>query len=185
MEKIKNENQIIEVSITPYERDIILQKANARGVLNHRTLMGGEGNASGYAGELIVGKYLKGSGFRYDADRSRDWDFVSQDQKMFIDVKTKGNALRPKINFDCTVPMNQTNQKCTHYIFVRTSKDLSRGWIKGWISKQEFVELAEKRYAGQAYNNEGRPTREDHRVLLASQLFPIQSLIDMVTIKVA
>lgn len=175
--RVNNQEQIIYVPLTYAERALVIQKANSRGVLNSRTLMDGEGNASGYAGELLVGKYLKGTGTQYAGDTVWDYDFLTPGG-LKLDVKTKGNALQPKLDFDCTVPANQANQKCTHYIFVRTAKDLSGGWIKGYITKPEFEELAQTRAEGQAYNNSGRPTRGRHKVIAVNQLYPIQQLLD-------
>lgn len=175
--RVTTQEQIIYVPLTHAERALVIQKANNRGVLNSRTLMEGEGNASGYAGELLVGKYLRGTRTQYAGDTVWDYDFLTPNG-LKLDVKTKGNALQPELDFDCTVPANQGQQKCTHYIFVRTAKDLSGGWIKGYISKPEFEQLAQTRTEGQAYNNSGRPTRGRHKVIAVNQLYPIQDLLN-------
>jgi hypothetical protein len=176
MNKITSNNQIIYVPIANNERKIILDLAEQRGVLNRNTLMEGEGNASGYAGELIASKILKPYGYKWVADNNRNYDFLSPDGIIKIDTKCKGNATIPRIDFDCTVPQNQRNQNCTHYLFVRTNKDLTGGWIKGWISKEEFAKIARERRAGQSYNNAGRPTRDNHDLVLVNQLYPIQDI---------
>lgn len=174
MEKINNNSQIIFVPITDKEKQIIVAAASRRGSLNNKTLMDGEGNTSGYAGELIVNKYLKSKGFKYVGDKSKDYDFQSGGIK--LDVKSKGNSVQPKIDYDCTIPQYQRRQNCTHYVFVRINKDLTGGWINGWISKEEFGQLASARTSGQSYNNAGRQTRGDHDVVLVKDLYPIDTL---------
>lgn len=176
MQKINNQKQIIFVPISATEKQTILELAQQRGVLNRNTLMDGEGNASGYAGELIAWKYLKPHGYVWVSESNRHCDFQSPDGSIRIDVKSKGNATQPRIDFDCTVPQNQRHQNCTHYLFVRVNKDLSGGWIKGWISKEEFRRIAHERRAGQSYNNAGRPTRDNHDLVLVEQLYPIEAI---------
>jgi len=185
MKKVNDKSQIIYVPISNEERNVIFKLAEERGVLNHKTLMDGEGNSSGYAGELIVSKLLKQHGFKWVGEGNRDCDFISPDGHTKIDVKTKGNAYQPRPDFDCTVPQNQRNQNCTHYIFVRINKDTTGGWVNGWITKEEFRDIAKPRYAGQAYNNAGRLTRDNHDVVLVSDLYPIANIQAIISKKVA
>lgn len=175
MDKVNNNNQIVYIPITEQAKTAIIAASKNRGILNRRTIMKGEGNISGFAGEYIVNKYLKGRGFKYVGDKIWDYDFESGSMK--LDVKSKGNSVAPRINYDCTVPQNQRNQNCTHYVFVRINKDLTGGWINGWITKEEFTRIAKARNSGEAYNNAGRKTVEDHDVVLVSDLYPISMLM--------
>lgn len=170
---VSRNDQIMDVVITSEMRSLIDTRTKDVGVLNSRTLVGGEGNRSGTAGELIV--HAAFPFLRHDNDNP-NWDFVDVGSGVKIDVKSKGNSYRPKIEFDCTIPEYQDFQSCDIYIFTRVSKDESVGWINGWIPKKLFLEKATVRERGTDYNNAGRRSVGNHKVVLVSDLFPIDTL---------
>lgn len=175
MNYVNNPEQIIEVKIPAQVKAQIEKKANRRGVLNSKTLIGGEGNLAGFAGEAIVQIFCP---FLKKDTGNKDWDFISADGKVHFDAKAKGNSeVKPLPHFDCTVPMYQVQgQNCDVYIFTRIAPDLSRGWINGYINKQRFLKEGTLRKAGSKYNNEGRATIGEHLVIPICRLMPIEYL---------
>ena len=177
MNNVNKQSQIVEVPISDQVRKICEAKAQDQGVLNNRTIVKGEGKASGIAGEFIVGKYLSSNLVEY-REGDRNYDFISRNRGIKIDVKTKSNSVMPRPDYDCTIPMYQNVQECDVYVFTRTSKDMTRGWINGWITKENFYKVAQVRRAGDSFNNNGRPTVKDHYVVRISDLRPIEELKD-------
>jgi hypothetical protein len=166
------DEEILEVRITSEMKRTIDQVTKDMGVLNKSTLVNGEGNRAGIAGELLVHSIIPSLAHVNEIN----WDFSDLASGLKIDVKTKGNSFRPKTDFDCTVPMYQEFQKCDIYIFTRIAKDESVGWINGWIPKAVFLKKAAIRESGTSYNNAGRRSVGNHRVVLISDLYPISIL---------
>lgn len=165
---------IIEVKITDEMRQSIENNVKFNSVNNHKTLVGNEGKVAGFAGEEIVRAYLPF--LEKDGTNYFDYDFVLPDGHT-IDVKSKGNCKSaPKMDYDCTVPRNQINQKNDFYVFTRIKSDLSVGWIAGFITKRKFWYESAVRYAGDNYNLDGRKTVENINVCLISDLKPIHFL---------
>lgn len=173
MDTVSSDRQIIEIKITDRMLHTINESANRMGVLNSRTLVNGEGNRSGIAGELIVASYLP---MLEHTNENHDYDFTDAITNFRIDVKTKGNSVRPRIDYDCTIPSYQKFQNCDIYIFTRIAKDESRGWINGWIPKNEFESKHVIRRSGSSYNNAGRASVGNHKVVFVNQLYPIEKL---------
>jgi hypothetical protein len=168
---------IIPVIIEEADKKKIIDESQARGRLNSRTIVDGEGNIGGFGGEHIVQKYLP---FLKPASvRNKEYvnfDFVLPNGKR-VDVKSKGNCkVAPTIDYDCTIPVNQKNQQTDFYIFTRISSDVSKGWICGIISKKNFFEVCKLRKKGEPYNNMGRKTVEDVYVCSIKDLKPISIL---------
>ena len=171
-------DQIIEVDITSKELEQLEALAEQRGVLNNKTLVNGEGNFAGFAGELIVNKYLGNLLEKVD-DIHHDYLF----EELKIDVKTKGNCKsKPLIDYDCTVPQYQLKiQNCDIYIFTRISATKSIGWICGWTTKNNFLSVSQTRWKGQSYNYTGRTSVGNHGVCLVKQLYTIESFKNFLT----
>jgi len=169
---ITSNDQLVWVPLTPEDKQDILNNSKQRGTLNKRTLVGGEGNDAGFGGELILKIYAPF--LSYAADNP-NWDFVTPNG-LTIDVKSKGNCrVEPEPNYDCTVPVYQTKaQTNDYYVFTRLHRDLTGGWLLGFIAKDKFVEIAAWRSPGQRYNNAGRATVGSHRVLPIASLLPME-----------
>lgn len=165
-------SMIEKVLITQQMRQTIYASAH-RGVLNQNTLVDGEGNHAGRAGEVIVQAYLPKL---IPATKNQDMlgvDFIDLDGVTY-DVKAKGNSKTiPQPHFDCTVPDYQLEFACDAYIFTRIAHDLTCGYIMGYIPKSKFVAIATLRREGDQYNNAGREARGAHWVVPANKLTSI------------
>ncbi len=177
-ENVSDQNQIIGINITNEEIQQLETLSEQRGVLNNRTLVNGEGNFAGFAGELIVKKYI---GNLIEKADHIHYDYIFQELK--IDVKTKGNCKsKPLIEYDCTVPQYQLNiQDCDIYIFTRISATKSIGWICGWTTKNKFLKTSQLRQKGESYNFIGRTSVGNHGVSLINQLYTIESFKNFLT----
>lgn len=157
----------------------ILSKSAEQKKLNDRTLIDGEGNIAGFAGEEIVKAYMPF--LKKPAINSVDMyncDFILPNG-VKIDVKSKGNCkFAPRQDYDCTIPMNQKNQKTDFLLFTRISSDLDCGWICGIIKKSNFLQIATVRKAGSPYNNNGRKSIEDHLCCFVKDLRPVHIIKD-------
>ena len=172
-------SNIITVPIPPDIRKKIISDSESRGRLNNGTLVNGEGNIGGFAGEAIVQLYLP---FLKPSSNLKkelyNFDFKLPNGKK-IDVKSKGNCkFAPEVNYDCTVPADQRHQQTDFYVFTRISRDLDVGWICGVISKKRFYEIASLRKEGEAYNNNGRKSVHDHYCCLIKDLDSINIIKD-------
>ena len=65
------------------------------------------------------------------------YDLVLPDGRR-IDVKTKRSTVVPKEHYDCTVTDFQIDYDCDGYIFVRVLRTYEKGWVLGYISKDDF-----------------------------------------------
>ena len=93
------------ISLTPQEVGSLNIRANQRGVLNKRTIVSGQGNLIGFAGEAMFAKAFP-SATKVD---SRDYDFVVAGKT--IDVKTRGSDKTPRMDWDCKVPTSRSSPR--------------------------------------------------------------------------
>ena len=98
----------------------------------------GESQIYGALGEILFIDY-------YNLNNSShighaDYDFMFKNKK--IEVKTKKSSVQPRPYYLCSLPINSLHQRCDEYVFVRILKDMSKGWICGWISKKDFFTKA-------------------------------------------
>ena len=141
------------------------KKAKEMGILNH-SILKGNGNITGFIGEFMVEKFLKGK-----IDNTYDYDIVKNGIK--IDVKSKKCTSIPKPDYDCSVPAYNTKQKCDMYVFVRIMNTFDVGWICGIISKKEFFQKAKLWKKGQTDTTNMMTFKED------SYNLKIKDLIDL------
>lgn len=173
--------KVVQVQITSEMRQRIVSQGKSRGSrLNTRTILSdGEANNGGFGGEEIVKAYLP---FLTNAPTANNeyynYDFLLPNG-MTLDVKSKGNnKYYPTVDFDCTIPDNQRNQKTDFYVFTRISPDLDVGWICGIIKKKNFWNIAKLRQKGEAYNNVGRKTLQSVYYCQVKDLMPIDIIKD-------
>ncbi len=126
---------MIEIKLTKEIVEQCKNKAKDIGKLNN-SITKGQGNLAGIVGEYIVHKYLKNSEWK----NTYDYDLIYNDNK--IDVKTKRCNSKPKENYDCSVAKTSLHQNCDEYVFVRVLNDMSKGWILGWMDKDEYLNRA-------------------------------------------
>lgn len=95
----------------------------------------GQGNIHGFLGEIITSKFLKSK-----LNNTYDYDIIHNNLK--IDVKTKRVTTPPKDYYECSVASLNTKQQCDIYIFTRVLKDMTKGWVLGYINKKEYFDKA-------------------------------------------
>ena len=110
------------------------EKASQMGILQG-SITGGSSNVVGAIGEIVVADSIKAKEIN-----TYDYDLIKNGLR--IDVKTKRCNTKPMPNYDCSVALHGTNQDCDTYVFVRILCDLSKAWILGSISKNDFYNKA-------------------------------------------
>ena len=109
-------------------------------VLNN-SIVKGKGNIYGAIGEVVTADYFKEQGRSVDTDSTYDYDLIVDGHK--IDVKSKQTNVKPQHHYLATVANFNTTQQCNFYLFTRILKDLSKGWVLGYINPVKFYELAD------------------------------------------
>jgi hypothetical protein len=126
---------MLEVKITEGHLKRAKMLDSSMGTLRN-SITNGEGNLSGFLGEVIVGEILKAR-----HDNTYDYDLVLSTGET-VDVKTKRTNFPPKYGYDCSVAAFNTKQKCDYYAFVRVKNDLTTAWVLGFYPKQLYFEHA-------------------------------------------
>lgn len=104
------------------------------GELNN-SITKGKGNIHGFLGEIITANFLN-----TNTSNTYDYDIIFNNLK--IDVKTKRVNTAPKEYYECSIADLNTKQKCDVYVFTRILKDMTKGWLLGYINKKDFFEKA-------------------------------------------
>jgi hypothetical protein len=110
-------------------------KATEMGALNN-SILKGDGNLTGFLGELIALEVLHGK-----QHNTYEYDIVLDNGKT-VDVKSKKTKVAPKPHYECSVASFNIKQKCDLYCFVRVKDDYSCGWFLGVYPKQKYYEDA-------------------------------------------
>lgn len=157
---------MIRISLPPEVQKAIKVKAANRGVLNSRTMLGGAGNETGFAGEeafKILAKH-RGATLTHVPD-SRDFDFIVNGKK--VDVKTRASTATPRNDWDCKVPdYSLKAQKCDGYVFAVAHPSLAYVTILGYTSKENFRSKAKALGADAS----GKKLTEPHSAVLVTDL---------------
>ena len=125
---------MIEIPIDDDYMNRAREKASTVGILQG-SITGGTSNVVGAIGELVVADSI-------NAKQINTYDYDLVKDGMRIDVKTKRCNTKPLPNYDCSVALHGTKQDCDAYVFVRILTDMSKAWILGGISKQDFYKEA-------------------------------------------
>lgn len=113
------------------------------GVLNG-SITKGRSSIFGALGEILVIDYFAN---RNVVDEpTYDYDLIIDGYK--IDVKTKRTTVDPRPDYLCSISTFNTRQQCDYYFFVRVNEEHTTGYLLGYIGKDEFYRLAEKRSKG-------------------------------------
>mgnify|MGYP003673265231 CR=1 FL=1 len=126
------------------DKDIVCaarEKAEELGVVR-RSITHGEGNVAGFIGEALAKNVYGG-----EMVNTFKYDLVLPDGKR-IDVKTKRTGFEPKPDYDCSVSQFQIDYDCDGYIFVRVLRSYEKGWVLGYITKDDFKKKS-------TYHNKG------------------------------
>lgn len=82
-----------------------------------------EGNEVGFLGEAVTERLLRDAGVNFSVDAMTSHDLRLSTEKS-IEVKTKDRTVRPKLHYDCSVPLyNHEHQNVDYYIFVSLERD--------------------------------------------------------------
>ena len=111
-------------------------KSKEMGNLNN-SITKGDGNLSGFIGEMMTLSFLPES----KLFNTYDFDIIYKDN-VKADVKTKRTKVKPKPFYECSIANYNTHQLCDEYVFVRVLNDMSKGWILGWMDKDEYLNRA-------------------------------------------
>lgn len=192
---ITNPSQMPYVALSPEAIAHVAQRAQARGKLNDKTLMKGDGNASGFTGEELIKAHIRN--LKQDPE-NRNFDFyvdvlpvgkygpnangesveVVAPLRFTFDVKSRRIKVPPRLDFDCKVPAYQVKrQKCDAYIFTAPHEHMKGGWLLGWIPKAAFLQRAKLFRKGYKHVS-GIELKEDHYFIVVKDLFPISDLVD-------
>lgn len=158
---------MIEVTPTPEQiKEARLSAGNLQSLQGSITR--GGGSPAGMLGEVIVrdiiGATHKGT---------RDYDLVSPEGTR-IDVKTKRCTSAPRDFYECSVAAHGTKQDCDEYVFVRVLNNLSRAWILGRITKDEYFEKSKRHKKGDVDESNGFTFKSDCYNLPIKELWKIQ-----------
>lgn len=163
---------MIEVQITNEMLGEAYKKAEAMGVLRN-SILKGKGNVYGFLGEMIVAQYLG-----VPLDNTYDYDLIYEGIK--LDVKSKKRINEPKRSWFCAVSARNTTQKCDAYVFTNIMSNFSKGWILGFYPKDAYLENADFFKKGTRDKQNGIIYREDCYLMQIKDVFPIESLKEMV-----
>ena len=128
---------MIEIDITEKQVERAEKLYDFKNLKN--SITEGKSNIYGAMGEIIV--------FDYFCDKCKilhestfDYDMIIDDIK--VDVKSKKVTSYPKENYVCSVAAANISQLCDYYLFTRIMKDFSKGFILGYLKKDEFYKIA-------------------------------------------
>lgn len=101
----------------------------------------GEGNIYGAIGEILIWDHFTALGYDVQYHGSYDYDIVINGST--VDVKTKHTTVKPQMDYLCSISAFNTSQNCDYYFFVRVMKDMSKGYLLGYLLKKDFYEVAD------------------------------------------
>lgn len=126
---------MIEVEITGEMVSFAQAKATEMGRLS-KSITSGNGNLSGFVGELIANTVIRG-----EIRNSFDYDIIGPTGIKY-DVKTKRCTSKPKPHYECSIAAYSMKQQCDVYVFVRVLMSMERGWILGYYPKNNYFRKA-------------------------------------------
>ena len=134
-------SKIIRIDITDDQRTRAKELYDFN-VLNH-SFTKGEGNMTGALGEVMVFDYYNP---KLKFDNTFDYDLVTVNNKLRIDVKSKKIAFdyppSPTFKVGVSTAGKGIKQNCDLYCFTFVHKSYQYGYILGWYQKKKFVDDA-------------------------------------------
>lgn len=172
---ISSYDDIIERVVTTPIMTTAHEKSMDMGVL--KTSFGkGTGNLAGFTGEGLVHEYLQEQGLMCGWTNTFDYDMVLEGD-VTIDVKTKRTGFTPKLDYECSITAASKKQACDVYVFTRVKNDMSKGWILGFLPKQEYMDKATFMEKGTIDSSNGWKVQADCYNVPINELRPISELI--------
>ena len=103
------------------------------------SIMKGKSNKYGAIGEILAYDYFcKTKEVVFES--TFDYDMIVDGST--IDIKTKRTTVRPEPHFNCSISKHSTHQRCDYLFFVRVMEDMSKAWLLGQISRDDFYKKA-------------------------------------------
>lgn len=135
-----------EVAIT--EGDLVKARNRYDFVNLNNSITNGASQLYGAIGEVMILKFYKEKlritekQFNYLIidESSYDYDFIMNNRA--IEVKTKKINVTPKEEYVVSVASSNSDQKCDYYYFTMVHDDCTKGWLLGFISKEDFFNKA-------------------------------------------
>jgi hypothetical protein len=162
------------------------RRAEAQGHLN-MSMRGLQASQVGALGELVALEYMTLLGVEYEEvfNTKYDIEFVNENTKWKLEVKTKERTVAPRDYYDCTAPLyNKSHQTPDYYLFVSLkstgkSDDISRftdAYILGSMSSYEFSQRAQLWTKDQTDTSNGWVPTVDCLNVQISELVPPRTL---------
>jgi len=143
------------------------------------SILEGEGRLTGTIGEVAVQQYLGG----VKNPSSKPWHFDILLDGSLIEVKTKRRTVEPRSHYDCSVCAANHKQKCDYYVFTSVLDDMSKVWILGYLSREEFHKAAIFRKEGEHDPSNDQYCSWDCWNVKVGQLHDIKQLKDDMLVK--
>lgn len=123
---------MIELDIKPYHIKKIKDYYDFKNAKNSFTK--GMSQDYGALAEILIIEYynIPASNIHGTAD----YDILYDNKK--VDIKAKKVSSKPLSTYFSSIAHTSFHQKCDEYVFVRVNKNMTKAWICGWISKQDF-----------------------------------------------
>tara|TARA_R110000765_G_scaffold275766_1_gene373998 strand:+ start:335 stop:829 length:495 start_codon:yes stop_codon:yes gene_type:complete len=124
-----------EVSITEGDLDKAKNRYDFSNLNN--SITEGSSQLYGAVGEVIVINHYNKNHNVVDKS-SYNYDLIINDKT--IEVKTKKTKFAPKDDYVVSVACSNATQECDYYYFTMVHDDFSRGWLLGFMSRDDFFE---------------------------------------------
>jgi len=168
---MKNIEKTKMVELPIFDEDIIKARSFAKnlGVLKN-SITKGQHSIYGFLGEILVSRYL-------DMPLNNTYEYdIKNIGGLTLEVKTKRCTSSPKENYDCSIANFNTKQKCTYYVFVRVLADMSKGWLLGYKSKEDYFKNSIFMKRGTVDPSNNFTVRADCHNMKISKLSDIKNL---------
>ena len=131
------------------------------------SITNGKGNLLGSVGEVIVSDYYKAKGVKVDDSSTFNYDLILNG--LTVDVKTRSINQHPKEHYEVRLPHNNTHQRAQYYLFVMIDPQFKKGWLIGYIKKDDYFKIARFYKKGTA-RTDGWKYRSDTYVITIAEL---------------
>jgi hypothetical protein len=140
----------------------------------NQNLTGQRAGMVGALGEILVSDYLGVDPHQYkEEDSVYHYDIDHYGVK--LEVKTMNVFRKPNKRSDCCLT-DYFDQKCDAYVFTAILDDHSKGWIEGWIRKQDFKKKEEFIPAGTVRERDGFTYKWNNHIVHVKDLNDIGRL---------
>ena len=132
---------MIEVPVTMKALDTARKRAAKYPSNMKNSFTKGAGILAGCVGEEIFHDTVGRN--RVKPVHNYDYDYQVKDTGETIDVKTKTTSVKPEPHYECSVSGHNIRQVTDYYVFCRVTRDMTKGWVLGYLPKKRFFELAQ------------------------------------------